>query len=136
MLVGKAKLPTDLYMGERKHRGSLPHRTIDHNRTSSSFAKEGSLDNYRTGNNISPLEKHESGGGSGRKLDRRVTGQNSMVHKRSMGGKISPLNTRKQVKLKQPVHFGSNSGELFGKQPFVGKGRNSNYINVQAEDYI
>ena len=54
-----------------------------------------------------------------------------------MGGKISPLNTRKQVKLKQPVHFGSSSGELFGKQaPFTGKGRNSNYINVQAEDYI
>lgn len=79
MLIGKAKLPTDLYMGEKKHRGSHPHRTIEHNRTSSSFAKEASLNDYRTSNNISPLEKHMSAGGSGRKMDRKVTGQNSMV---------------------------------------------------------
>ena len=79
MLVGKAKLPTDLYMGERKHRGSHPHRTIDHNRTSSSFAKEASLNDYRTSNNMSPLEKQMSGGGSGHKLDRKVPGQSSVV---------------------------------------------------------
>ena len=83
MLVGKAKLPTDLYMGERKHRGSFPHRTIDHNRTSSSFAKEGSYIDYRTHKNMSPsLDKQQdsAGGGSGRKMPRGGSkGQNSIV---------------------------------------------------------
>ena len=78
MLVGKAKLPTDLYMGER-HRGSHPHRTIDHNRTSSSFAKEASYNDYRNTNNASPLERQMPEVGSGRKLDRKVAGQSSMV---------------------------------------------------------
>ena len=55
MAIGKAKLPADMNFGIRKSAKSVfQHKTIDHNRTTSSFVN-ASFNDYGAGQ-LSPLE--------------------------------------------------------------------------------
>ena len=55
MAIGKAKLPADMNFGIRKSAKSVfQHKTIDHNRTNSSFVN-ASFNDYGAGQ-MSPIE--------------------------------------------------------------------------------
>ena len=100
MLVGKAKVPSDLacVLSGQNSRAGHHHKTIEHNRTSTSFVNNTSCHDY--GGQLSPLEID-----TGRE-DKMPTGRHSLIQKHA--GKVS-INKEKMFTPKQRSMVVSNA---------------------------
>ena len=136
MLVGKAKVPSDLacVLSGQNSRAGHHHKTIEHNRTSTSFVNNTSCHDY--GGQLSPLEID-----TGRE-DKMPTGRHSLIQKHA--GKVS-INKEKMFTPKQRSMVVSNaqSEENFMqvKRPprnqFIRKtAQSKDYINVQSNEQM